>query len=167
MGIQIVTEAVTIKWPKLARPEQNPNYPANPPTFNVQMVLVPGEHDETVKKIQKAIDGLKTTKAIKPPASWEPNDKGNIELRASSREDRRPQVVDQTTTPIEPMLIAQELYGGAVCKVAIDLYVNKTNLICVGLLAVQKVADGDRIGAEVPDAADLFAPLPVTGSALD
>lgn len=163
MGIQIVTEPATVKWPKLDKPHQNPNYPANDPTYSVKLVLEPGMHAKTIKAIDDAVKTLAKGK-VKAPESWTVTPDGTYEPGINARMDWRRQVVDESLNPIDPMMCSQVIYGGSICKVALDVYANKQNRVCFGLIAVQKVADGDRLGAEQPRAEDLFSPIEVSGN---
>ena len=166
MGIQIVTEECTVKWPKLDKPHQNPNYPANDPTYSVQLVLAPGMHKATIDAIEAAVTSLAKGK-VKAPDSWEPTPDGTYEPRINARMSWNRQVVDEALNPVDPLLCSQIIYGGAICKVAFDIYANKQNRVCFGLIAVQKVRDGDRLGGDQPRAEDLFKPIAISGSKVD
>ena len=166
MGIQIVTEPVVIKWPKLDKPHQNPNYPENDPTYSLQLMLTVGEDDATISEIDAAVKSL-TKGKVKAPDSWVETSDGTYEPRINARMDWNRQVVDEALDPVAPLLCAQKFYGGCVCRVALDVYANKNNKICFGLIAVQKHSDGDRLGGSQPKPEELFKPLPVSGSKVD
>ena len=168
MGKQIVAENTRVSWPKIAKAEGNPNYPANAPTYSISLLLDPKADKAVIKKLQDAMDevaGQSTAKkAPDYPPSWEPKDNGMIELRATAQENWRRQVVDENLEPIPQQLIGQQIYAGCYCNVAVDIYLQpKYNKVCVGLLAVQKAADGEPLSG-APEASDLFKPIKVSGN---
>ena len=170
MGIQIITDPVQVKWPKLAKPEINDNYPSNPPTYSVRALIPKGEK-ALIKEIQAAVEktvasatGKKTPELT---GGLDPEDmvNGGYELRASAPANWNRQVVDENLDPIDPMVCAQKIYAGAICKVAFEVYLSKKyNKVCVGLLAVQKIKDGDPLGVPAPSADELFKPIKVSGN---
>ena len=166
MGQQFKLENVQVNWPTLFVPRTSKNFPNNPPTFRIVTILDPKQHGGVISQIKESMDSQMKTAfngATRPyPSSWTPQADGKIHLRSSAGADRKPQVVDQNVN----LLHADngEIYAGCFCNVVIDVYVTTYHggKVAVGLLAVQKVADGDRLDNR-PAAEDLFKPIDVQG----
>ena len=82
--------------------------------------------------------------------------KGCWVFTASCSQDRRPQVVDAGGNPI---IDASEIYSGIWGRVSVDFYaysVPQRSGIGCGLCNVQKLADGEPLGAARPSAEDDF-----------
>jgi hypothetical protein len=79
-----------------------------------------------------------------------------IQVNATATPDFPPAVRDIANNAIDPMMIAKEIYSGAVCNFMVDVYHTPTHgRVCLGLLGVQKKADGKRLDNR-PDAESLF-----------
>jgi hypothetical protein len=79
-----------------------------------------------------------------------------IQVNATATPDYPPAVRDIANNAIDPMMVAQEIYSGAICNFMVDVYHTPTHgRICIGLLGVQKKADGKRLDNR-PDAESLF-----------
>lgn len=168
MGQQVKIENCVINWPTLFTPTTSKNFPNNPPTYGIECVLDQTKDAKALGEIKAALDGQNSlTFGDKPralPTSWKVQPDGKIHLRASAGATQKPQVVDQARNIVHAD--DGSIYAGCTCNVVIDIYttVNHGGKVCVGLLAVQKVADGERMDNR-PNVEDLFAPIPVTGSA--
>lgn len=167
MGKTVKVEKVRVNWPRIFKPEASAMYPNNPPQYSMNVLLDPKKDKKAIDALQAAMDAeadaFKGKKYDEPP-SWKKADSGLIELRLSAAENRKPQVVDEN---VQPIMSADEIYAGCYCNVVIDVYSNSKfgNKVSTGLVAVQKVADGERLdGYVAPDAEELFAPIKVTGN---
>ena len=85
-----------------------------------------------------------------------PECKGHWVMTASCSTDRKPDVVDLNGNPI---IDPTEIYSGIYARVSVDFYPysvpQRTGVGC-GLCNVQKVADGEPLGASRPTASDDF-----------
>jgi hypothetical protein len=157
-----------VKWPHIATPQKNKQYPANAPTYSIQSILEPKADAGLIVEIQAAIDKATdestASKVPTPPPSWEALPSGIIELRATAQDDWRRQVVDEAMELVEPVMTKQKFYAGCYCNVAIDIYLNTSyNKVCCSLLAVQFVKDGEPLSGG-PGADELFKPIAVSGN---
>lgn len=79
-----------------------------------------------------------------------------VQVNATATPDFPPAVRDIANNAIDPMMLAQEIYSGAICNFMVDIYFTPTHgRVCIGLLGVQKKADGKRLDNR-PDADALF-----------
>lgn len=165
MGIRVDLQNVRVAWQSIFKANKSSMYPNNPAKFGISVILDPKVHSKEIAAINEAIQHTKASAfpngACGLPVSWTPKPDGTYHLRAASAEDRKPWVVDRSTKIIfDPAAI----YAGCYVNVAIDVYPSVANRkICVGILGVQFVADGERIDNR-PAAEELFKPLEVTGS---
>lgn len=133
-------------------------------------ILIPKKDKVTLAKMEKAIEVAKqegkTKWKGKIPATLKlplrdgdeekPDDDnyaGVMFLNCSSV--KRPKVVDENRNEI---LDADEVYSGCFARVALNFYpfAGKSNGIAVGLNAVQKLKDGDRLGGGGVDIDEAF-----------
>jgi len=168
MGERRTLENVTLNWPKLFSPQANKNFPNNPPTYSVCVILKPGVNDADIKWIDDTIKAVGQEvfkgKGYQTPKSWEPKENGEYHLNVSANEAWNRQVVGRD---LKPIIDQNEIYSGVVANVAIDVFASEQyKRVCTGLLAVQKVADGERMD-NAPTADELFAPIKVKGGAPD
>lgn len=81
---------------------------------------------------------------------------GNYFINAKSPQNRKPFIVDGN---VQPIIDQSEVYSGCYVNVAVQFfpYANSGNKgISASLNGVQKVADGEHLGAARPDADQLF-----------
>jgi hypothetical protein len=142
-------------------------------------LIIPKSDTETIEKLKKGIeqaykDGLDTLKggakkapklsAIRTPLRDGDEDRPDDPAYTDSyfvnaNSDRKPGVVDRD---LEPILDADELYSGCYGRASINLYaynVNGNRGIAAGLNNLQKLADGDPLGAMSSRPEDDFADL--------
>ena len=170
MGTRIQLKNVQINWPQLLTPTTSQNFPNNPPTYSVVVILDPKKHAVQIDEVQKAMDAEAQDtfkgKAFTYPPSWEIGDNGCYNLRASAQKTSVPQVVDEA---VQVVYDEAKFYSGCYTNVVIDIYATTKygNKISAGLLMIQFVADGDRLDNR-PKAEDLFKPIDFnTNSLLD
>ena len=89
--------------------------------------------------------------------------KGMWVFTASCRADRRPEIVDANGNPI---IDPSQIYSGIWGRVSVDFYpysVPARQGVGCGLGNVQKLEDGEPLGAARPSAADDFGNAPAAG----
>ena len=167
MGQQVKLENVVINWPVLFTPTTSKNFPSNPPTYGIVCILDQVKDAKAIRDVKAALDEQNALtfkdKLRALPTSWKVEPDGKIHLRASASAAQKPGVVDAARNVIHAD--DGSIYAGCTCNVVIDVYTttNHGGKVCIGLLAVQKVADGERLDNR-PNVEDLFAPIPVTGA---
>ena len=177
----IVTGKVRLSYEHLMKPYANTeNDPKAEPKYSVT-VLLPKSDTATKTRIDKAIqaaleegaknkkfrEGVPLDKLPTPVYDGDgfradgytpfgPECKGCWVFTASCRQDRRPEIVDLHGNPI---IDASEIYSGIWARVSCDFYpyaVPTRQGVGCGLGNVQKVADGEPLGASRPSAKDDF-----------
>lgn len=124
--------------------------------------IIPKDDKATLARINKKIEEAKQTGATKKWGGKVPKNlklplrdgdteredqeefNGTVFLNASST--RQPKVIDRTCQPI---MDADEVYSGCYANAKISLYAfdsNGNRGVACGLVAVQKVKDGERLG---------------------
>lgn len=177
----IVTGKVRFSYEHIMKPYANTNKdPSAEPKYSTT-VLVPKSDTATMARINAAISAAKKrgieTKKYKdgtpvdklPTPIWDgdgyradgytefgPEAKGMWVFTASCAKDRKPGVVDAGGNPI---LEPTEIYSGMWGRVSVDFFpynfAGKQGIGC-SLCNVQKLADGEPLGASRPSAADDF-----------
>lgn len=147
--------------------------------YGLTAVWTPAKFSEADKKRWRTILGaldaeskLRFKKAWKDlPANFKPGIRDGAEKAdllgfgegtkfASVTSMMRPGVVDKDRDPIsseEPHSNADEIYPGCYCRATVTVYSydNKGKGVALGLMNVQKIADGERLDSRT-DAADDF-----------
>ena len=88
---------------------------------------------------------------------------GHWYISAKSKADRRPFLVDAN---VQPIIDPSEVYSGMYVNAAVQFYAygNSGNTgIAANIVGIQKVRDGERLGAAPTEAADVFTALTQTG----
>ena len=177
----VVTGKVRFSYEHIMRPYKGENSdPNDAPKYSVT-VLVPKSDTATMQRINAGIAaakkrGLETKKykdgtpVDKLPTPIYDGDgyradgytpfgeecKGCWVFTASSSQDRKPSVVDASCQPI---LDPTEIYSGIYGRVGVDFFpynfAGKQGVGC-SLVNVQKLADGEPLGATRPSAEDDF-----------
>ena len=136
-------------------------------------ILIPKSDTETVERFNKAFESTKQANAAYFGGSVPKNLKGGLRdgdaekedaayaghyfINASSNANNKPGVVD---AELNPILDATEFYSGCYGRASIDMYpydVSGTKGIAFGLNNLQKLEDGERLGAATSTAASDFA----------
>ena len=156
MGTQVRLENVRIMWPSILKPQASKKFPNNPPSYSMVLILESPQHK---KQVADALEGVKQVVEVNGqvftlPPSYVGRDNGNIELRVSAPEDKRPIVVDENANDV---LQPGKIYAGCYCNVVVDVFSSTSygNKISVGLLGVQFAADGEPLDGR-PSKEDLF-----------
>lgn len=162
--------------PRRANESADPKYSAT--------LLIPKTDTATIGRIQQAIqaavtDGVERRVFKQPidPAHTKypplrdgdlPNENGEARgpefaghwfIAAKAGTSRKPFVVDQN---VQPILQEEEIYSGCYVNMAIQFYAyeNSGNKgISASLTGVQKVKDGERLGAAPVEASDVFSAI--------
>jgi len=133
-------------------------------------ILVPKGDKVTLNKIKAAVENAKASgilkwggkipKNLKTPLRDGDIDKedddvyaGHFFFTASSK--RKPEIVDANRDPI---MSADEFYSGCFGRASLNFYAyaNKSNGVACGLNNLQKLEDGERLGADISSAEDDF-----------
>jgi hypothetical protein len=175
-GTKVTTGKVRLSYAHLFEPHA---IEGNEPKYSVS-VIIPKNDTETLKAIKEAVNEAKEQGKGKfggkiPPTLKTPVRDGDEErpddeayknayfLNASSK--NKPGVVDQN---VQPVLDATEVYSGCYGRLTLNFYpfsASGNKGIAAGLGNVQKLADGEPLGAitraeddfdSVEDAADDF-----------
>lgn len=178
----VVTGKVRLSYEHLMTPYANTtNDPSAKPRYSTT-VLLPKSDTATKARIDKAIQAAlqrgQQNKKFKPGVPLDklptpiydgdgyradgftpfgPECKGMWVFTASCAADRRPEIVDIGGNPI---IDATEIYSGIWARVSCDFYpyaVPARQGVGCGLGNVQKLADGEPLGAARPSAADDFS----------
>jgi len=163
MGKIFNLESVVLNWPSIFTAQGSKKFPNNAPKFSVSCVIEANSpnHHALVNAMNEVAaenfpDGGCNFPELKPSA-----DGKTVEVRASASADNPPGVLDGQKNEI---LQPGEIYSGVVANVAVDVYATTTyNRVCIGLLGVQKVADGPRMDNR-PDPTELFKPINVVNT---
>ena len=177
----VVTGKVRLSYEHIMKPYKGENAgPDDAPKYSVT-VLVPKSDTATMQRINAGIAAAKKrgleTKKYKdgtpvdklPTPIWDGDGyradgytpfgaecKGCWVFTASSSQDRKPGVVDASCQPI---LDPTEIYSGIYGRVGVDFFpynfAGKQGVGC-SLVNVQKLADGEPLGAARPSAEDDF-----------
>ena len=162
--------------PRRANDQADPKYSAT--------LLIPKTDTATIGRIQQAIQAavqegvdrrvfkqpIDTTHTKYPPLrdgdlptdSGEqrgPEFAGHWFIAAKAGTSRKPFVVDQS---VQPILQEEEIYSGCYVNMAVQFYAyeNSGNKgISASLTGVQKVKDGERLGAAPVEATDVFSAI--------
>jgi hypothetical protein len=168
---QLLIPNARLGYPKLFKAEGIKNDADSKPRYGCQIYL--SKSDEATKaKIDKEIARLSKLhfKGVKPKTKdlsvqdgdvdGDENTKGCWVISANRAESQgRPQVVDRSRKPIDSSESA-EVYAGCVCNFLISFFVPKNwSKICTSLEVVQRVKDGERIGAARVAAEDVMPDL--------
>ncbi len=187
----VVTGRVRLSYAHLMQPYANTtNKPDAEPKFSVT-ILLPKTDLATKQRIDAAIaaalqegvrrktykDGVPLDKLPTPVYDGDgvradgytpfgPECKGHWVFTASCKATQRPDVVDVNGNPI---LDATQIYSGIYGRVSVDFFPynfpGRQGVGC-GLGNVQKLADGEPLGASRPTAADDFG-IPADGAPFD
>jgi len=170
MGTIVPIQGARLSYPHLfqARSIQAGDEPKFSAAF-----LIP-KNNPAIPAIQAAIEVEKGTKwgASVPPSvgstlydgdtnpkyNTDPNNHGHYVLNTSSKADRKPKVVDQNVANI---IDTSRIYAGCYVNAEVDFYpydMGVSKGIACGLLAVQLVAEGERLDGH-PEAGTSFAPI--------
>lgn len=174
---EVVTGEVRLSYTNLFTPRASNN--GGDPKFS-STILIPKSDTGTLQRIQAAIEAAtqngvaKKWNGQRPPmvpsplhdgdgvrpsdgAEYGPECKGHWVLTASANQDRPPQVIDPQKNPIINQAM---IYSGIYAHVYINFYpyfaAGKKGIGC-GLNAVQKIRDGEALGAAAKDANDVFS----------
>lgn len=169
MSTKVVLKNIVLSYPNLFNPKQIMNQ--GDPKYSTA-ILIAKNDKANLDKINAAIaeakkdDKLKGARKVDSPILdgdvEKPDDKyyaGCYYLNAKASENHPPKVVDRHVNPI---MDQEEIYAGCICNVSLNFYAyafNGHNGIGVGLGNVQKVKDGERMGAGSSAAEDDFADL--------
>ena len=177
----VVTGKVRFSYEHIMKPYANTNAdPSAAPKYSVT-VLVPKTDVATVARLGAGIEAAKKagleakkfregTPLDKLPTPiydgdgyradgytpFGPECKGMWVFTASCAEDRKPGVVDAAGNPI---IDASEIYSGIWGRVSVDFFAynfSGTQGVGCALCNVQKLSDGEPLGASRPSAADDF-----------
>ncbi|WPS86491.1 DUF2815 family protein [Brevibacillus halotolerans] len=181
---RVITDKVRLSFVHLFTPRANPHSPNSEPKYSCT-VLIPKSDFATKQRIDSAINaaiqeavGSKWS-GVRPPFiplpihdgdGVRPSDgmpfgeecRGHWVLTASSKADRKPDVVDINLNPI---INQSEIYSGVYARVSLRFfgYVNagKKGIGC-GLGNVQKLEDGQPLSGSVSAASDFGTPAGYT-----
>lgn len=177
----ITTGKVRFSYEHLMKPYKNENAgPDDEPKYSVT-VLVPKSDTATMARIRAGIEAAKKDGAARkiyrdgtpldklPDPIWDGDGfradgytpfgeecKGMWVFTASCKPDRRPSIVDAN---LQEIIDPTEIYSGIWGRVAVDFFpynfAGKQGVGC-GLGNVQKLSDGEPLGAARPSAEDDF-----------
>jgi len=177
---KIMTPEFRVSYPELFTPKSFS--PEQEPKFSVQMLFPkeskaelagmmnlvkeviaekwPGKDEAFLAKLRKPWKDGDTDRENKPEYE------GMIFCNATSRQDRKPVVVDENADQI---IDQSEVYGGCWCRATITCYAYDkagNRGVAFGLQGIQKIRDDDRFGGGGGSAAD-FSPVGAAGSKSD
>lgn len=172
---KVVTGKARLSYAWLLQPREGQEGAA--PKYQCD-IIIPKSDKATIAAIKKAYQaainkGLADSKlkwtpnTPKTPEFWNPLRDGDLRedadpayanayyLCAKANVDRRPKVVG---TDLQPVLDADQVYSGMYARVSFDLYPfnNKTKGIACGLLNVQVLGGGERLGGVSSNPEDDF-----------
>jgi hypothetical protein len=163
MGKIFNLDSVVLNWPQIFTAKGSKKFPTNPPKYSVVCMIEANSlnHHAVVNAMNEIAAESFPDGNCKYPDMAPSTDGKYIEIRASANADNPPGVLDGSKNEI---LNPSEIYSGVVCNVALDVFAS-TNYgrVCVGLLGVQKVADGPRMDNR-PDTSELFQPINVVNN---
>ena len=167
-----VSPVFRLSFPALFEAE---SYDGGAPKFGCSAVWTPSKFSDKDKKRWKAMLGaLDAESKVRFKKAWKDlpanikrglrdgAEKADMEgygdgtYFASLSTKMRPGVVDKDRDPIEPGN-TDEIYPGCYCRATVTVYSydNKGKGVALGLMNIQKVADGERLDSRT-DAADDF-----------
>ena len=170
---RFVTPVFRLSFPALA---EAASYDGGKPKFSCSAVWDPRKFSDADKKRWQKIKGalndeakVRFKKAFKDlPANVKRGlrdgaEKADMEgygegtVFATLSTQMRPGIVDAKRTPLMPEDVANELYPGCYCRATVTIYSydNKGKGVALGLMNMQKVADGVRLDSRT-DASDDF-----------
>ena len=166
-----VTVKAVLSYVQVFEPYRDPKKPDDKPKYKC-LLLIDKSDKASVTKIERAIKAVEakmiTEKyAGKAPKKAIPNtfNDGDEDKESEEYEDRhyinvwkynKPTVVDRKLRPITD---PEDLYSGCVANVAIDFYYywgDESKGITASLEAIQKIGDGEPLGASRVKAEDVF-----------
>lgn len=166
-----VTVRAVLSYVSVFQPYKDPNKPDDKGKYKC-LLLIDKDDKESVKKIQSAIKAVEakmiTEKyAGKAPKKAIPNtfNDGDEDKEGEEYENRyyinvskhiKPAIVDRKLKPITD---EEEVYSGCIANVAIEFYYywrDDAKGITASLEAIQKIADGEPLGAGRTRAEDVF-----------
>jgi len=166
-----VTVRAILSYANVFKPVADPKKPDAQPKYKC-LLLIDKEDSASISKIEKAIKAVEarmiTEKyAGKAPKKAIPNtfNDGDEDKEGEEFEGRhyinvwkynKPAIVDKKLRPITD---TEEIYSGVVANVAIDFYYywgDESKGITASLEAIQKVSDGEPLGASRVRAEDVF-----------
>lgn len=165
MGEMIRIENATASFPDVFTPTTGKKYPKAPPRYGCTFLVSPS--DPVLQQIQGAIARCSQDNNcnVLPEIKTDEKDSlGRTAIRSySSSKKPPPAVVDINNNIIDPIVGAREIYPGIRVHGMIDIYYTPdNNRVCIGLLGIQKITDGERLD-NTPDVNNLFQPIPVAG----
>ena len=168
-----LTPAFRLSFPALFQAE---SYDGGPPRYGLSAVWTPGKFNEKDKKLwaalRAALDAESKSRFKKAWKDLPANVKRGLRdgaeradmegygagtVFASLTTKMRPGVVDQSRNKIAPEEgNDDEIYPGCYCRATVTVYSydNKGKGVALGLMNVQKVADGDRLDSRTDAAGD-------------
>ena len=158
MGKVVKIENVRIMWPDLLTATRSKKFPNNAPTFKVVLKLDDVRLKEAavdpIEEVQKAIQE-KTGEDYSLPPSLVETDTGDVQLRLTCPEARRPMLADEFGQDVKD---PGKFYAGCYCDVWMDIFTSTTygNKVSASLTAVQFRADGEPLDGR-PTRDDLFS----------
>lgn len=169
-----ITVKAVLSYVNVFKPVIDPKKPDQKPKYKC-MLLIDKSDKASVSKIKKAIKAVEakmiTEKyAGRAPKKGIPNtfNDGDEDREGEEYEDRyyiniwkynKPVIVDRRRNPITD---EEEIYSGVVANVAIDFYYywgDESKGITASLEAIQKISDGEPLGASRVKAEDVFAEM--------
>lgn len=170
MSTKVITGKVRFSYAHVFEPKAMDDESA--PKYSVSL-LIPKTDKVTIAKINAAIqeaikEGITSKWKGKKPANLKlplrdgdverPDDEvyaGHYFMSASAQASRKPGLVD---ADLNPIMSRDEFYSGCYGKASVNLYAfaNKSNGIACGLNNLQKLEDGERLGADVASAEEDF-----------
>jgi hypothetical protein len=165
---KVVTGKVRFSYAHVFEPQTGDDEGAKP-KYSVSLII-PKKDTATLKKIEAAIEaakvagaskfGGKVPKNLKTPLrdgdlerEDDPNYADSMFMTASTT--RKPQIVDAS---LDEIMSKEDFYSGCFGRASVNFYAyaNKSNGVACGLNNIQKMEDGDRLGAEISTAAADF-----------
>ena len=169
-----ITVKAVLSYVQVFEPYRDPKKPDDKPKYKC-LLLIDKSDKVSVNKIKAAIKAVEAKMIIekyagKAPKKPIPNtfNDGDEDKEGEEYEDRyyinvsktvKPAVVDRKLRPITD---PEDLYSGCVANVAIDFYYyfrEDAKGITASLEAIQKISDGEPLGASHVRAEDVFAEL--------
>jgi len=163
MGKIFNLESVILNWPQVFTAQGSKKFPSNPPKYAVVCMIEvnSANHHALVNAMNEVASEAFPGGGCGFPTLKNTPEGKFVEVRASASADNPPGVLDGSKNEI---LNPAEIYSGVVANVAIDIYATTTyNKVCVGLLGIQKVAEGPRLDNR-PDTSELFQPINVVNN---
>jgi len=166
-----VTVRATLSYVQVFKPYVDPKKPDDKPKYKC-LLLIDKSDKASVKKIKDAIKAVEAKMITEKYAGKAPKKAikntfidGDEEKEGEEYEDRycinvskhiKPKIFDRKLNPITD---EEEIYSGVIANVAIEFYYywrEDAKGITASLEAIQKVADGEPLGASSVRAEDVF-----------